>query len=299
MTDIPTSDDLLNTAKQALAAGAKNGEVVDARFRRLAPGSDQPLHIDVEVLVENETSILRRVLISQASNNGPVRIAEYEETTNLQIGVPARPKITKQPDLAIEEGVQKEKSTAEIRRAQIFKGACEVIAKKGYGNASVREIAKASGLSVPSLYQYVASKEDILFMITEECMREIFDAFDRTVGGALKADEKMEQAIGDYISYISKNRRYINLVYSETRSLPQDYRDRIFDLERKLMREWEVIFQDGVKGGLFRAMDPSLTANIVYFACSVWALRYWAIGEFSEEEVRSTLINLLMHGLRA
>ena len=184
-----------------------------------------------------------------------------------------------------------------VDRRQIFEGACEVISRKGFGDASVREIAKAAGVSVPSLYQYVTNKEDILYMITDECMREIFSAFRSNMQAAMQADKKMEQAIADYIAYISKNRRYINLVYRETRSLSDENRAKIFELERTMMAEWAAIFDSGVDAGLFRPMNATLVANIFYFSCSVWALRYWAVGDHDEAEVRQALTDILMRGI--
>ena len=129
-------------------------------------------------------------------------------------------------------------------------------------------------------------------------MQRLFEEFRETIGAALSADEKIEKAITDYLAYISDNRRYINLVYRETRSLSPENRARIFDIERALMKEWEKIIQSGTRSGAFRPIDPTLASNILYFACSVWALRHWAIGSHGEAEVREALTVVLLNGLR-
>ncbi len=190
-------------------------------------------------------------------------------------------------------------STAEQRRRQIFKGACEVIIRKGYAAASIREIAAAADLSIPALYQYVKSKEDILFMITSGCMEEIFHSFRDGLNAGGSATEKMSAAIENYVRYVGRNRKYINLVYRETRSLSPDNRERIFAIERDFTALWEEIIRAGQESGEFRVENTDLAANLAYFMCTAWALRHWNIGRYSEDEVRDLLTRFILRGLAA
>jgi hypothetical protein len=63
-------------------------------------------------------------------------------------------------------------------------------------------------------------------MITSGCMNEIFRFFDKELKREGTANQKMREAIDAYIKYISKNRRYINLVYRETRALSAENREK-------------------------------------------------------------------------
>ena len=190
-------------------------------------------------------------------------------------------------------------STAEQRRRQIFKGACEVIIRKGYANASIREIAAAADLSIPALYQYVKSKEDILFMITSGCMEEIFHSFRDGLSADGSATEKMSAAVENYVRYIGQNRKYINLVYRETRSLSPDNREKIFAIERDFTALWEEIIRSGRESGEFEVENTDLAANLAYFMCTAWALRHWNIGRYTEDEVRDLLARFILRGLAA
>lgn len=299
------SADLIAFARQH-AATAAGGDVLEQRFRRLCDGSGAEVWLETEVMPTADGGALTRLSILRGTSRRAKRsirkIAEYEE---LRAGGEAPPPVsatvddaTDAPRASAESGASSSLKTADIRRRQIVDGACDVISRKGYAEASVREIAEAAGVSIPSLYQYVKSKEDILFLLTEGCMQRLFNEFQKTIGSAISADAKIEKAIEDYLAYISDNRRYINLVYRETRSLSAENRDRIFDIERALMKEWETIVRAGKQAGAFRDIDPILASNILYFACSVWALRHWAISDFSEQETRAALTALLLDGLR-
>ncbi|MGI9282980.1 MAG: TetR/AcrR family transcriptional regulator [Endozoicomonas sp.] len=188
-------------------------------------------------------------------------------------------------------------TVADRRRQQIFKGACEVIGRKGYGSASMREIAKAADITIPTMYKYIDTKEDILFMITQVCMEEIFAYFKEALHRQEDAETKMKSAIEAYVQYVTRNRKYINLVYRETRALNAENRDRIFNVERDFMSLWEQIIIDGIEEGVFRKTDTVLAANMIYFFCNVWALRHWSLEGYSEEEIRDRLIDFILPGL--
>lgn len=183
------------------------------------------------------------------------------------------------------------------RRRQIFEGACKVIIGKGFGDASIREIASEAGISVPLMYKHIKDKDDILYLITTECMKDILDYFKKIDLVSNKPDENLRHAIEKYIDYIGINRPYINLVYSETRSLSAENRLRIFAMERKFLAYWKKIVKDGVERGQFRQVNAELMANYIYFLCTVWSLRHWSIGHFKESEVKSTLIDFILVGL--
>ena len=48
------------------------------------------------------------------------------------------------------------------RREHIAKSVAPLFVKKGYGQTSIREIARACEMSMGHLYYYIGSKEDVL-----------------------------------------------------------------------------------------------------------------------------------------
>jgi AcrR family transcriptional regulator len=192
-------------------------------------------------------------------------------------------------DLTLPKAIENGNSVADQRRRQIFMGACRVVAAKGYAATTIRDIAKASKLKISTMYQYITTKEDVLFMITNGCMEELFADFELSLRQNGTATEKIKHAIDSLVEYIAKNRKYINLVYRETKSLNRENREKIFDLERRLVALWEQIISEGKRSGEFSVADPSLAAHFIYFLCNIWALRHWALSEYSEKQVREML----------
>lgn len=185
------------------------------------------------------------------------------------------------------------------RDQQILEIAGDVISAKGFAATSIRDIARAADISIAALYRHIGSKDELLHRITQTRMQELFDHFEANLTGGGTAAERLTEAIAVYLAYISKNHRYINLVYRETKALDDIARSKIYDTERQFMRLWEQIINDGVADGEFVEVDPWLVANLAYFSCTVWALRHWSIGDRTEADVRDHLTTLIVGGLTA
>ena len=192
---------------------------------------------------------------------------------------------------------KKTDGVADRRRLQIFEGACEVISKKGWANASIRDITQAAKITIPTMYQYISGKEDILYLVTSMCMEEILEYFQKRVDDDKAPIDSLTDAVMAYFQYIDKNRRYINLLYSETRSLNEENRERIFYLEKKFVQLWEAILIKGNQSGVFAIKNTDLAANLIYFLCTSWSLRHWNIGKYPESEVREHILHMVLHGI--
>ncbi len=262
----------------------------------------------VESLVANPTRLstkgaeqqVCRVILSQLAEGSSKKRNVAEALCVFQVREAApedRSAVAEKAGKDVVSGKEPLSSTAEMRRLQIFEGACKVIARHGFGNSTMREIAREAGLSVPLMYKYIKDKDDILYLIMTVNMQGMFTFFDSQEFNSGNPDENLISAVDKYIDYIGENRKYINLVYSETRSLSTENRMKVFDTERDFMRRWQAIIDDGVDKGVFRPVNTELLSNFIYFLCTVWALRHWSIGHFPVDEVKTALHEFVLTGL--
>lgn len=284
----------LGAARSVLPLGvdASSWRMVSSSAFALAPASNGP--------IEARAELISPPLVRPASCKVTLIQSPQDQTETPIFEITCSFTSDAQPAPTEDTGPQKKplSDTAEARRRQIFDGACRVISKHGFGNATMREIAKESGLSVPLMYKYIKDKDDILYLITTMCMQDIIDFFDTEEFLSGSAETNLSRAVDKYIDYIGQNRRYINLVYSETRSLSAENRSRVFDMERAFMTRWQAILDRGIEQGVFRGMDTALMSNYLYFLCTIWALRFWSIGDFGEDTVRATLKTFILQGVQ-
>ena len=114
----------------------------------------------------------------------------------------------------------KNPALVERRRRQIADAAVRLFIEKGFHKTTTRQIAGASGFSIGSLYEYFASKEDILYLVCElihaEVERGVTEAMFKATGGR----DALAAVIREYFEVCDRMSDFILLIYQESQSLP-------------------------------------------------------------------------------
>jgi len=63
------------------------------------------------------------------------------------------------------------------RHRQIVDAAVQLFIEQGFHKTTTRQIARAAGFSIGSLYEYIASKEDILYLVCDAIHAEVERGF--------------------------------------------------------------------------------------------------------------------------
>jgi AcrR family transcriptional regulator len=183
------------------------------------------------------------------------------------------------------------------RWRQIFEGACTVIAEKGFAKATIREIAAAAGMPIPTMYQYVERKEDLLHQIYEYFMTDIMVALRETRDSMLAPRQRLEELVRTMIHLFDKHHKYIKLMFQETRALTPQARRRVYELDASYIAVIRELVDDTIVQCGWRKRNTELAANFLYFLCCIWPLRHWTIGRFGEHAVADEIVDLLLNGL--
>ena len=185
------------------------------------------------------------------------------------------------------------------RWRQIFEGACEVIAEKGFAKASIREIAAASGMPIATMYQYLDRKEDLLTRIYDYFMTDIVFEMGRGSDIGATARERLEHVVRTMIDCFDRRHKYIKLMFQETRSLTPEARERVFELDAQYIAHIQELVQEAAEELPGSSLDAELAANFIYFLSVIWPLRYWAIGKFGRDAVADGIVNMIFNGIGA
>ncbi len=166
----------------------------------------------------------------------------------------------------------------ERRRRQIVDAAVQLFIKHGFHKTTTRQIARAASFSIGSLYEYVASKEDILYMVCDaihsEVERGISEAMSRAEGGR----NSLSEVIREYFLVCHRMSDHILLIYKETQSLPTQWRKNILENEVRITGVFmEVLARLISSGDLPRLSEHSmeLVAHNISVLGHMWAFRRW------------------------
>jgi AcrR family transcriptional regulator len=166
----------------------------------------------------------------------------------------------------------------ERRRRQIADAAVRLFIEKGFHKTTTRQIAGASGFSIGSLYEYFASKEDILYLVCElihaEVERGVTEAMSKATGGR----DALAAVIREYFKVCDRMSDFILLIYQESQSLPSQWQRRVLENELRItglfVRALARITATGALPNLDERTIELAAHNIVVLG-HMWTFRRW------------------------
>ena len=148
-----------------------------------------------------------------------------------------------------------------MSRATILVEARAVFARRGYAEASLREIAEAVGIKTPSLYAHFPSKEALYEAVYAEVIVEHTEFFDELVrsSDSLAPLERLRHLLGGIEAYY---RERPDLAEFSLRAAVTEFgpggshlREIFLDSESTLAAAVRRTYDDGVAQGAFAAGD--------------------------------------------
>ncbi len=195
------------------------------------------------------------------------------------------------------ETVVKDQQLISRRHEQICDAALKLFTRKGFHQTSVREIAAACGLPIGTLYTYIKTKEDILYLI----YRRIFGIFQERMleatNGIEDASRRLRAALEATLKIYDEFQDVVLLLYQESHALSRQAIRSLVEVDRSYVSFFRQILEKGNRQGQFAVKDTNLVAISVLFLCAVWALKRWNLKDYQLPQVIEHLENLIMNGI--
>ena len=143
----------------------------------------------------------------------------------------------------------KDESLIEMRREQMIQGAVKLFKEKGFHRTTTREIAKEAGFSIGTLYEYIRTKEDVLFLVCDSIYNEVNDRL-CVLAKEEGTVEGLTSAIQQYFELIDDMSDEFVVMYQESKSLPKDALQYVLKKEMEMVALFENILtvMRGVRG---------------------------------------------------
>lgn len=164
------------------------------------------------------------------------------------------------------------------RRRQIADAAVQLFIEKGFHKTTTRQIAGAAGFSIGSLYEYFASKEDILYLVCESIHAEVERGVTMAMSQATGGQDALSAVIREYFKVCDRMSDFILLIYQETQSLPIQWQKRVLENELRITGLFiEALARIASTGELPNLDDRSLelTAHNIVVLGHMWTFRRW------------------------
>jgi AcrR family transcriptional regulator len=172
----------------------------------------------------------------------------------------------------------KDPELVDRRRRQIADAAVQLFIKKGFHKTTTRQIAGAAGFSIGSLYEYFASKEDILYMVCESIHAEVERGVTLAMSRASDGQDALAAVIREYFMVCHRMSDFILLIYQETQSLPAQWQNRVLENELRITGLFiEALARICATGELPNLDEHSLelAAHNIVVLGHMWTFRRW------------------------
>lgn len=150
------------------------------------------------------------------------------------------------------------------KRDKILEAATKLFAAKGFEQTSVRKIAEEVGLSVPGMFHYVPSKEEMLNEIMIGFMDEGYKKLMEIYNSAMGPIEKLERVCKFYVEYYAGHKDQLTILVSEEKSLSPKHRRNFVDKQRIYVKALKRLFSDLAKEDMLKSIDHSVISFIFF-----------------------------------
>lgn len=172
----------------------------------------------------------------------------------------------------------KNQELVDQRRLQIVDAAVCLFIEKGFHKTTTREIAQTAGISIGLLYEYVASKEDVLYLVCEAIHAEVEHGVAEALKRAKKGRDVLAEMLREYFLVCDRMSDHILLIYQETRTLPQQWRKRVLENEVEITGIFVETLRHLVESGDLPHLDKKsieLIAHNISVLGHMWTFRRW------------------------
>jgi AcrR family transcriptional regulator len=193
----------------------------------------------------------------------------------------------------------KDERLVNMRRDQMIRGAVSLFKEKGFHRTTTREIAQAAGFSIGTLYEYIRSKEDILYLVCDRIYDQVrarLEGMD-VEKGTLKS---LKLGIAYYFNIMNEMQDEVLVMYQEAKSLSKDALPYVLKKEMEMVGMFETIILKCVENGelVMEEKQIDLLAHNIFVQGQMWGFRRWALkNKYTIDEYIQLQIDLLFSGI--
>jgi AcrR family transcriptional regulator len=183
------------------------------------------------------------------------------------------------------------------KKDKILEASTRLFAAKGFEKTSVRKIAEEVGLSVPGMFHYIPSKEEILNEIMIGFMDEGYKRLMEIYNSAIGPVEKLETVCKFYVEYYAGHKDQLTILISEGKSLSQKHRQAFIKKQRIYVEALKKLFSDLATDGLLKPIHPSVAA-FIFFGMVHWTYSWYSPqGTMGPDELGDIFSEVFLRGV--
>lgn len=111
--------------------------------------------------------------------------------------------------------------------------AAKVFAEQGFHRTSMRDLSRASKMSLAGMYYYVKSKDDLLFQIQRNCFEQVHEGALQATAAVTLPEERLAAFIRHHVTFFAGHMAEMKVLSHEAESLTGGSLDQVRVLKRR------------------------------------------------------------------
>lgn len=186
----------------------------------------------------------------------------------------------------------------ESRKDIIVKAGAALFREKGFGAASMRDLAENIGIEAASLYNHIRSKNEILESICFAVANRFNTYFDEVETGGGTALEKVQTILRFHIQQMIENHEEVIVSDREWKHLDEPYLSNFHNQRRNYRKRFTALIEEGIKKGEIKPIDAPTAIITMLHAVSGIESWHRSTSKISAKELEDNMVIILIDGLR-
>jgi AcrR family transcriptional regulator len=186
--------------------------------------------------------------------------------------------------------------TFDQRLGRLVDAAADVFAERGFHSTTMRDLARATGMSLAGMYHYVPGKDELLFRVQERTIREVVEGAEAAVADVADPVERLQRFVRHHVTYFAAHMAEMKVLAHEAGSLAPRHRDEVETLKHRHTELLLGILSEldgGETGGV-----PARVATYAVFGMMNWIYTWYdPRGSVTPPVLADYLARMVLHGV--
>ena len=194
--------------------------------------------------------------------------------------------------------MSKARNESASRERDIVATAARLFKEKGYRATTLEDIAAAVGMLKGSLYYYIRSKEELLYLVVRDPIRQVYSELEAIVAADLPFTEKIARAMTNHMTVFHLHYPHIAVYLHDYRHLMDKLEQNVIETPKQYQRLWDALLRQGIAAGEIRGdVDVTMAGYALLGMCN-WSYRWYnPCGRLSPQEIAAVFTKIALQGL--
>lgn len=177
----------------------------------------------------------------------------------------------------------------------IIEKSIELFANKGFDGTSMRNIANAVGITLPTIYYYFTNKEGLYKAVFQNILKKFIKEITMAEVGIKGIKEKLiSRAMAKY-KFMAKNHEMM-LLYLRELYNPKGLIN-LTEVISKGVEMFETLIREGIKNNYLREVDPNLAGWYLMGVFNIFDVKIVSSGKLVSKEEIEFIVEIALNGI--